>query len=67
MLFHARHHSVTAPLLPSVTQQQNVMEYSWEGSASTAVPPRSAFDVMGQRDKIEGITFREAFVHSSGT
>ena len=26
----------TAPLLPSVAQQQNVMEYWWEGSASIA-------------------------------
>ena len=29
----------TAPLLPSVTQQQNGTEYLWEGSTSTAVPP----------------------------
>ena len=27
----------TAPLLPSVTQQQNVIEYWWEGSTSTAI------------------------------
>ena len=29
----------TTPLLPSVSHQQNVMEYWWEGSTSTAVPP----------------------------
>ena len=28
----------TAPLLPSVTWQKNVMENLWKGSASTAVP-----------------------------
>ena len=29
----------TAPLLPSVTWQQNVVEYWWEGLTSTAIPP----------------------------
>jgi len=42
----------TARLLPSVAQQQHVMEYWWDGSASTAIAPTSAFDVMGQRNKI---------------
>jgi len=28
----------SAPLLPSVTQQQHVMECWWEGSASAAIP-----------------------------
>uniref|UniRef100_A0A669PMI5 Ribose-phosphate pyrophosphokinase 2 n=6 Tax=Galloanserae TaxID=1549675 RepID=A0A669PMI5_PHACC len=32
----------TAPLPPSVTRQQHVTGYWWEGSASTAVPPTSA-------------------------
>ena len=27
----------TAPLLPSVTQQQNAMKYWWEGSSSSAI------------------------------
>ena len=40
------HH--TAPLLPSVTWQQNVTEYWWEGSTSTAIPPTSTSDTMGQ-------------------
>jgi len=47
----------TAPLLPSVAQQQNVMEYCWEGSASTAISPTSASDVVGQHNKIRGDTF----------
>ena len=51
----------TAPLLPSVTQQQNVMEFWWEGSTSTAIPPTPASDV-GQRDKIGDITFNAVFI-----
>jgi len=52
----------TAPLLPSVARQQNVMEYWWEGSASTDIPPSSTFDVMGQHNKTGGITFRAALI-----
>ena len=52
----------TAPLLPSVMQQQNVMEYCWEGSASTAVPATSASDIVGQHHKIGSITLRAALV-----
>ena len=40
-----------APLLPSVTQQQNRMEYWWECSASSAVTPTSTSDVVGQQNK----------------
>ena len=47
----------TAPLLPSVTQQQNVMEYWWEGSTSTAIAPTFASGVIGQYHKTESITF----------
>ena len=54
----------TAPLLPSVTWQQNATEYWWEGPASTATPPTSASNVMGQHNKIGGITFRAALVYS---
>ena len=46
-------------LLPSVTQQQHVMEYWWEGSASTAIPPTSASDAVGQHNKIEGIILEQ--------
>ena len=51
----------TVPLLPSVTWQQNVTEYWWEHSISTAIPPTSS--VMGQHSKRGGITFRAALVH----
>jgi len=33
------------------------MEDLLEGLASTAIPPSSASDVMGQHNKTEGITF----------
>jgi len=45
-----------------VTQQHNVVEYWWEGSTSTAIPPKSASDVMGQQNTIGGITFGAALV-----
>ena len=45
------------PLLPSVAQQQNVTEYQQEGSPCAAVPPTSASDVVGQHNKIGGVTF----------
>ena len=52
------------PLLPSVTQQQNAMEYWWKGSTSTSIPQISASDVMGQHNKIGGITFGAALVQT---
>jgi len=51
----------TAPLLPSVTWQQNVREYWWEDSDSTAIPPTSASDIVGQHNKIGDITFGATF------
>ena len=48
-----------APLLPSVTKQQNGTEYWLEGSTSTAIPTTSNSDVMGQHNEIGGITFGE--------
>ena len=53
----------TAPLLPSVTRQQNIMEYWQEGSTPTAIPPTSTSDVMGQHNKTGGITFRATLVY----
>ena len=47
-----------APLLPSATWQQNVTEYWWEDSTSTAIPPTSASDTVDQHNKIENATFR---------
>jgi len=52
----------TAPLLPFVTQQQDITKYWWEGSACAATPPPSASDVVGQQNKIGGIAFRAAFI-----
>ena len=54
--------SQTATLLPSVAQQQYVMEHCQEGLASTAIPPTSASDFMGHHSEIGGITFRAALV-----
>jgi len=63
MYFHARYHSVRLPPpLLSVPWQQNVMEYWLECSTSTAIPPTSASDIMGQHNKIGGITFRAVFI-----
>jgi len=36
---------------------QNVIDYWWEGSASTAIPPTFISDFVGQYNKIAGITF----------
>jgi len=52
----------TAPLLPFLTQQQNVVEYWWEGASSTATSSTSASDTVGQNNKIEGITSGAALV-----
>ena len=51
-----------APMLPSVTQQQNVAEHWWEGSAAIIIPPTSASDVRDQYNKIGGIHFGAALV-----
>jgi len=39
------------------------MEYRWEGSASTGIPPTSVSNIAGQRNKIGGITFRVALIN----
>jgi len=44
-------------VLPSVTWQQNVTGYWWEGSTSTAIPPISACDITGQHNEEGGIIF----------
>ena len=46
-----------SPLLLSVTWQQNVTGYWWEGSTPTALPTISPSEVMGQHNKIGDITF----------
>jgi len=52
----------TAPLLPSATQEQCVMEDGCECSASTAIPPTSASGIVGQRNNIGGITFATVII-----
>ena len=51
-----------APLLPSVTWQQRVMEYWWEGSASTAVPVTPNSDIISQHNKTGGIAVGAALM-----
>ena len=52
--FHVRCHFVRLTL----------MEYLLEGSVSTAISPASTSDVVGQRNKIGGIIFGAALVHT---
>jgi len=52
----------TVPLLPSVTQKQNVMEYWWESSSSTAIPPTSDSEDVDQDNKRRSIAFQTAFL-----
>jgi len=47
----------TAPLLPSVAQQQHVTEYWWECSNSITISQPPTYDVVGQHNKSGGITF----------
>ena len=51
----------TAPLLPSVTRQQRVMEYCQEGSTFTTILPTC--EAVGQHNEMEGITIGVALVH----
>jgi len=43
------------------------MEYWWEGSTSTAVPPVSSSDVVDQNNKIGNIAFRAALISQQET
>ena len=53
----------TAFLLPSVSWQPNVVDY-WPGRlTSTAIPPPSASDIVGQHSKIGSSTLGVAFLH----
>jgi len=55
--FHVRCHCVRLPLC---CQQQNVTGYWWEDSAPAAMPSSSMSGVVGQQNKIGGITFGAA-------
>ena len=50
----------TAPLLPSVSQQQNVTEYWWD---QTAIALTSISDTVVWCNKMGGITFEAAFIN----
>ena len=52
----------TAPLLSSVTQQQNVTESRLEGTTSIAIPSTSTSDITGQHNKMGDITFGTALI-----
>jgi len=63
--FHVRCHFVRVPLCCHLPHGNDVMEYWWEGSTCTAIPPPSASDMVGQHHNIGGITFGAAFIHKS--
>ena len=52
----------TAPLLSSATQQQNGMEYWWEGSVSAPMPSTSTSEFTDKHHKTGNVTFRAALV-----
>jgi len=47
--------------------QQHVMGYWWEGSTSTVISPTSTSDIVGQNNKMGGITFGAAFIFNKDT
>jgi hypothetical protein len=49
----------SAAICRTITELKN---YWREDSTSTAIPPASAFDVVGQHNKIGGIIFGAPFV-----
>jgi len=50
-------------LLPSVPWQQNLIKHYLKCSFATALPPVLKSDVVGQHNKIGGITFGADQVH----
>ena len=46
----------------AVAKQRDEMEYWWEGSISTAIPPISVSDGTDHHNKIGGVPFRAALV-----
>ena len=48
----------------SFFRQESLRECWWDGSTSTAIPATSTCDIMSQHDKIGGINFGAALVHS---
>jgi len=54
----------TAPLLPSIVQSQNVMEYLQEGSSSTAIPKNTHLWLVCQHNKTGGVSFGVVLVNA---
>jgi len=46
----------------AINMQQHVMGYCWEGSASTAIPPKSTSDIVGWHNKIGDVTFGASLI-----
>ena len=44
------------PSVPSVARQQNLVRNGLEGSIPAVIPPTSVSDVVGQQNKVGGIT-----------
>jgi len=40
-------------------------EYWWESSTSTALPPPFTSDILGQQNKVGGVTLRPALVYGA--
>ena len=55
----------TVLLLPSVTWQQHMTEYWWEGAKPTAIPQTSSSNFMDQHKKIQGITSKATLIFFS--
>jgi len=60
-LFRVRHHFVRLQHCCHLLYgKKRIMKYWWESSTSTDISPTSASEIVGQHNKIEGITFRAA-------
>ena len=62
--FHFRLHFVRLHLCCHLSySNKRRKEHWWEGSASTAIPPISTSDIVGQHNKVGGITFGATCVY----
>ena len=62
MHFLVKHVFVRLPFAAICHMATECKDYLWEGSSSTAIPPKSSYDHLGQHNKTGGITFRAALV-----
>jgi len=65
LLTHSTWHFVRLPLCCHLlhSKKKNIMENQQESSPSTAIPPTSTSDFVGQYNKIGDITFRAALIY----